>query len=262
MNGALAAGAQLLADNQLVGSSQELARLVERYAGNPLALKIVVQTIAERFGAQGTVVFGSITDLLDEQVARLSTLEQTVLYWLAIVREPMTLEELRAVPVARLSPVQVLEAVDGLRRHSLVERGQRPGSFTLQSVVLEYVTAQLVAQASDEIQHFFPVLSPDLDPVQDEINDLFREVCVERFVGQEQANIQWANYGFSQQLRIDGRHDLPSLHRTLENRLHQGKAPAPVGLACRGYLWVTCCRDKQLRDSGTQRRLKKHPQLL
>ncbi len=154
-----AAGAQLLADNQLVGSSQELARLVERYAGNPLALKIVAQTIAERFGsqispflAQGMVVFGSITDLLDEQVARLSALEQTVLYWLAIVREPVSLEELRAVLVARLSPVQVLEAVEGLRRRSLVERGQRPGSFTLQSVVLEYVTAQLVAQASDEIQ--------------------------------------------------------------------------------------------------------------
>ena len=35
--------------------------------------------------------------------------------------------------------------------------------------------------------------SGDLDPVQDEINDLLREVDVERFAGQEQANIQWAN---------------------------------------------------------------------
>jgi len=150
---------QLLAEHEVVGSPDERARLFERYGGNPLALQIVAETIADLFGgaigqflAQETVVFGSITDLLDEQVGRLSALEQTLLYWLAIVREPVTLEELRAVLVAMLSPVQVLEAVEGLRRRSLIERGQRPGSFTLQSVVLEYVTAEIVAQASGELQ--------------------------------------------------------------------------------------------------------------
>src|SRR5260370_1220581 len=64
---------------------------------------------------------------------------------------PVSLEELLAVLVARLSHVQVLEAVDGLRRRSLIERGQRVGSFTLQSVVLEYVTSRLVTMASQEI---------------------------------------------------------------------------------------------------------------
>src|SRR6266699_1742060 len=154
-----AAREQLLAEHELVGSPEEQARLVEGYAGNPLALKIVAQTIAELFGGEigpflagGTAVFGSLADLLDEQVARLSALEQTVLSWLAIVREPVTLEELRAVLVAPLPGMQILEAVEGLRRRSLIERGQRPGSFTLQSVVLEYVTAELVAQASSEIQ--------------------------------------------------------------------------------------------------------------
>src|SRR6266566_4944309 len=154
-----AACEQLLAEHELVGSPEEQARLVEGYAGNPLALKIVAQTIVELFGGEigpflagGTAVFGSLADLLDEQVARLSALEQTVLSWLAIVREPVTLEELRAVLVAPLPGMQILEAVEGLRRRSLIERGQRPGSFTLQSVVLEYVTAELVAQASSEIQ--------------------------------------------------------------------------------------------------------------
>src|SRR5438067_494893 len=149
---------QLLAEHELVGSPQERALLVERYEGNPLALTIVAETIADLFGgaigqflAQDTLVFGSISDLLDEQFARLSALEQTILYWLAIAREPVTLEELRALLVARLSPVQVLEAVDGLHRRSLIERGQRPGSFTLHSVVLEYVTAHLVEQMAGEI---------------------------------------------------------------------------------------------------------------
>src|SRR5437588_2499105 len=150
---------QLLAEHELVGSPEERTRLIERYGGNPLALNIVAQTIADLFGgeihpflAAGTAIFGSISELLEEQWARLSPLEQTVLSWLAILREPVTLEELHAALVASLARVQLLEAVDGLRRRSLIERGQRPGSFTLQSVVPEYVTGRLVSTASQEIR--------------------------------------------------------------------------------------------------------------
>src|SRR2546421_3476827 len=133
---------QLLAEHELVGSPQERALLAERYEGHPLALNIVAETIVELFGGeiapfleQGEVIFGSVRELLAEQFARLSSVEQTVLLWLAIMREPVSLEELLAVLVTPLSRAQVLEAVDGLRRRSLIERGQRPGSFTLQAVV-------------------------------------------------------------------------------------------------------------------------------
>src|SRR2546425_2353584 len=150
--------AQLLGEHELVGSPEEYARLAALYAGNPLALSIVAETIADLFGgaispflAAGTILFGNIAHLLQEQWARLSALEQTLLWWLAILREPVSLEELQAVLVARLSPAQILEAVDGLRRRSLIERGQRAGSFTLQSVVLEDVTGRLVRTASQEI---------------------------------------------------------------------------------------------------------------
>src|SRR5229473_7071803 len=150
---------QLLAEHEVSGSPQEQARLGQIYAGNPLALNIVAETIADLFGgaiepflAGGTTIFGSITQLLEEQWGRLSPLEQTVLSWLAILREPVTLDELRAVLMVPLAHVQVLEAVDGLRRRCLIERGQRAGSFTLQSVVLEYVTSRLVTTASQEIQ--------------------------------------------------------------------------------------------------------------
>jgi WD40 repeat protein/transcriptional regulator with XRE-family HTH domain len=151
--------AQLLGEHELVGSPEEYARLAERYAGNPLALGIVAETIADLFGGAispflsgSTILFGSITALLSEQWERLSALEQTLLWWLAILREPVTLEELQAVLVAPLAHAQVLEAVDGLRRRSLVERGQRGGSFTLQSVVLEFVTDRLITTASQEIR--------------------------------------------------------------------------------------------------------------
>src|SRR2546421_1276885 len=150
--------AQLLGEHELVGSPEEYARLAALYAGNPLALSIVAETIADLFGgaispflAAGTILFGSITHLLQEQWERLSALEQTLLWWLAILREPVTLEELQAVLVAPLAPAQILEAVDGLRRRSLIVRGQRAGSFTLPSVVLEDVTGRLVRTASQEI---------------------------------------------------------------------------------------------------------------
>src|SRR2546430_4905243 len=133
--------------------------MAERYAGTRLDLGIVVETIADLFGGAispflsgSTILFGSITTLLSEQWERLSALEQTLLWWLAILREPVTLEELQAVLVTRLAHAQILEAVDGLRRRSLVERGQRAGSFTLHSVVLEFMTDRLVEEASQEIE--------------------------------------------------------------------------------------------------------------
>ena len=104
------------------------------------------------FLEQGTVVFGGVRELLGEQYARLSAVEQTVLRWLAIAREPVSLEELLAMLGVPLSGIQALEAIDGLRRRSLIEPGQHQGSFTLQSVMLEYVTARLITEATDEIE--------------------------------------------------------------------------------------------------------------
>ena len=70
---------QLLAEKGVAGSTAEQLRLIEAYAGNPLALKIVAQTIVELFDGQiapfleqGEVVFGGVRALLDEQYARLS----------------------------------------------------------------------------------------------------------------------------------------------------------------------------------------------
>ena len=153
------AGAQVLAEKEVAGTGADQQRLVQTYAGNPLALKIVAETIVELFDGQvapfleeGEVVFGGVRDLLSEQFRRLSATEQTVLLWLAILREPVTMEELLAVLATPLARGQVLEAVEALRRRSLVERGHRPGSFTLHSVVLEYATGHLITELASEIE--------------------------------------------------------------------------------------------------------------
>ena len=150
---------QLLAEKGATGSIAEQTRLIDVYAGNPLALKIVARAIVELFEGQiapfleqGEVVFGGVRALLDEQYARLSALEQSMLVWLAILREPAILQDLLTVLGVPLPRVQVLDTIESLLRRSLIEPGKLQGSFTLQSVVMEYVTARLIAEVTDEIK--------------------------------------------------------------------------------------------------------------
>jgi WD40 repeat protein/transcriptional regulator with XRE-family HTH domain len=156
---------QLFEEREIVGNRQGQLLLAQMYAGNPLALNIVAEAIAELFGGeiapfleQGEVIFNTIRDLLAEQFARLSATEQALLFWLAIVREPLGVDELQAMLVPPVARVQVREALAALRRRSLVERGKAGAAddtqttYTLQSVVLEYVTEALVERISDQVQ--------------------------------------------------------------------------------------------------------------
>ena len=149
----------LLQEKEVTGSTAERERLIERYGGNPLALKIVAPTIADLFGGeiaafleQGELIFGSVRYLLQEQFARLSAVEESIMLWLAILREPVTVPQLANVLIHPLPGAQILEALDTLRGRSLIERGQVKGSFTLQSVVLEYAMTRLSGAAVSEIE--------------------------------------------------------------------------------------------------------------
>jgi hypothetical protein len=71
---------------------------------------------------------------------------------LAILREPVSLKDLLNMQATPLSRAQVQEALEALRRRSLIERGQRAGSFTLQSVVLDYATTHLIAEIVRETE--------------------------------------------------------------------------------------------------------------
>ena len=154
----LASCEKMLAEKGVTGSPSDRARLIENYTGNPLALKIVAQTIVDLFKGeialfldQGEVIFGGVRDLLEEQFSRLSRQEQSILLWLAILGEPTTIDDLAEVLVVPIPRGQIMEALDGLSRHSLIEQGQKPGSFALHSVMTEYLTAWLIAQITAEI---------------------------------------------------------------------------------------------------------------
>ncbi|HWE63489.1 MAG TPA: helix-turn-helix domain-containing protein, partial [Chloroflexota bacterium] len=160
----LEAGRALLQDKGLVGDDASWEALVAHYSGNPLALRIVGETIGAVFGgdiaaflAQDADVFGGIRQLLDEHVGRLSTLERGIGSWLAVVREPVRFAELIADLGPRVTRGEAMEAVEGLRRRSLLEQGGH-GTFTLQPVVLEYVTTLLVEALAREILAGEPAL--------------------------------------------------------------------------------------------------------
>jgi WD40 repeat protein/transcriptional regulator with XRE-family HTH domain len=153
----------LLADKQLIGDADTWAKLVHRYGGNGLALKIVSETIRQIYngavvtfleGAIATygTVFGGIRRLLDVQFERLSSIERDVLTRMAVEREPVSLVELSSAMRPSVGRGSLVEAIENLRRRSLVDRGDRAASFTLQSMVLEYMTDRLVETVVDEIE--------------------------------------------------------------------------------------------------------------
>jgi hypothetical protein len=113
-----AAARALLQDWGLVGDAAAWEAMIAYYRGNPLVLNVVAETIGAVFGgdiaaflAQEAAVFGGIRQLLDEQVARLSPLEQAVLNWLAAEWEPVRFAELAAVLGLAMARGEVVEAV-------------------------------------------------------------------------------------------------------------------------------------------------------
>jgi WD40 repeat protein/transcriptional regulator with XRE-family HTH domain len=151
------AARSLLEDKDLRGESSAWLQMIATYEGNPLALKIVGQAIVDLFAGEivpflqsGELIFNGIRAVLRQQVARLTPLEQMLLTWLAVVREWTSLDSLLYLLVPRPTRARVLEALEALSRRSLIERGQG-ASFTLQSVVMEYVTDALLDQLSEEI---------------------------------------------------------------------------------------------------------------
>lgn len=158
-------GRAILQDRELVGSDEQWAALVRLYSGNPLALKLVAEPIQAAFGGdiasflqEEKTAVGDITVLLEQQFHRLSAQEQEILIWLAIEREAVSLEEIRANLVHPVAQEVVHDGLASLLRRSLIEarveaKGETRNSttFTLQPVIMEYVTTHLVQQACNEL---------------------------------------------------------------------------------------------------------------
>lgn len=150
----------LLESQGLTGTKDGWSELIQTYSGHPLALRLVSSTIRHLFAGnvdsfleEEEHVFGGIRDLLDEQFERLSDLEQTVMYWLTVEREPVSIQELKSditYPLT-LSKAILLDLLQSLRDRHIIEVTSN-ARFTLLPVVMEYMTSRLNEAISDEIR--------------------------------------------------------------------------------------------------------------
>jgi WD40 repeat protein len=176
----VAAGQYILDAKGLQGAIDDLEQLIAHYRGNPLALKMAATSIQDLFGgdiaqflAQGTVAFNGIGNLLQQQCDRLPPLEQSIMNWLAINRESVTLAALQTDLVTDLSMSQLLSVLESLRWRSLIESSDT--GFTQQPVVMEAVTEALIEQVANEIVAEQPQLFLSHALIKAQVKDYIRD---------------------------------------------------------------------------------------
>jgi hypothetical protein len=101
------------------------------------------------------MAIGEVHSILETQIQRLSSRELDLLRWLAVGREAVGVARLAAETGLLFDRGTMLSVVEGLRRRSLLDRSEgRPGNpstFSLQSVVLEFVSDQLIDELAQEM---------------------------------------------------------------------------------------------------------------
>ena len=203
----------------------ETGKLIDFYGGNPLALYVVSRSIYSMFDGnihefleQDTNVFGDVRYLLDQQYSRLSEYEMQVMYWLAIRREPITIDNLRQYIVPIVSKSQILESVISLRWRSLIE--ENANSFTQQPMVMEYMTNRLIDMAFKSTIEHNPEFLISYALVQHRAEDYIRETQI-RHILQPLTNRLVAHYG-----------TVETLHRELHSLLESlGDRQTAIGYA-------------------------------
>jgi hypothetical protein len=108
--GIAAAGAVLLDKMSVAGELCQLTEISDRCQGNPLYLRIIANTIAsnfdgdlEEFLESDRYTYAKIGNILTAQLARLTTEEKLLIYYLAIQREPVSIESM----IAHFAPLGI-----------------------------------------------------------------------------------------------------------------------------------------------------------
>jgi len=147
----------ILLQSRIQGGSENQQELLAKfYASNPLILKMVATTIQgifdsdiNEFLAEGTLVFGDIQELLDQQFSRISDIERQVMYGLAMHRGLVSLPEWSEELIPGLSKWERLEALESLLRRCLINKTtstlmkKKCTYFMVQPVMRVYVAQKL-----------------------------------------------------------------------------------------------------------------------
>ncbi len=149
--------AKILIDKGL-NKSQYFATLIKLYSSNPLALKLVADIIKEVFAGNivnylqhSTIFSHEFSLLLSQLFNRLSPLEMSMIYWLAIYENSVNLAQFKNDYFPKESSEDLALAMQSLIRRSLIIISENSGNFTLQSEIKRYSLRRFTSQFSQDI---------------------------------------------------------------------------------------------------------------
>ncbi len=143
----------------LTGDNKDWGKLIALYGGHPLALNLAAlqihtplpggfRDIIADFLVEGAHAFEGIKELLNWHFDRLSVSEREILYWLAIKQEPISVKDLLE-DMLEGSKSKASANIQSLQQRIPLEL--RNKAFTLQPVILEYITERFINAACQEI---------------------------------------------------------------------------------------------------------------
>jgi NB-ARC domain len=145
----------ILKDKELLDNEDQWQKLIQLYGGNPLALKIVSETIQDLFGGSvnqflkqnTTFIDSGFRELLDQQFSRLSEPEKATICQIAEYSHPISIKTLTEITSAQNSNLGSIEIIESLRRRSLLEKvkGCEDSQFTLHPIVAKYINKYILS---------------------------------------------------------------------------------------------------------------------
>lgn len=139
----------------LLGTKNNLKKLVELYECHPLSLELITPTIKTVHNGDISKFLElpgllKIRDRLEWYFERLSPLETQVMYWLAINRDFVSIPELQSDIQQLISLEDLISALESLINRSLIHRNTQ--GFKQQPYIMEYITERLIKQICEEIK--------------------------------------------------------------------------------------------------------------
>jgi WD40 repeat protein len=208
------------------------------YSGNPLALKLATIEAIEMTGGslaailelyplmrEGKLLFRNIDDTLHRQFDRLSEIEQQLVYWLAIAREPITSRALRSqlLPHDTL-PGEIFNALQSILRRCIATRQEQ--FWTVQPVTISYVTRRSIETIVTELTQ---PIDPDLVNLQQQFRHLNTYAMIEATTKDYLRHVQSQSILrpiLDRLLAIFGSNQAISQH--LKQILHRWQSLAPI----------------------------------
>ncbi|MGK7923540.1 MAG: NB-ARC domain-containing protein [Trichodesmium sp.] len=179
IGGLLTADAAKIVTSAGINATQlDLTKLVDKYRGNPAALKIMATTIQELFNGdlgqylqKNELLIGEILgQMLAAQFQGLSDGERKVIYWLAINQQPLSFNQIKNEFLFGGDRPEILGIIESLLRRSLIEKSIEADEikFDLLPVVKKYAIEQF-RQRICEVITLENLQQSDLGLVKDQL---------------------------------------------------------------------------------------------